>query len=169
MLIQFKNLDTDTPIDTMDTRSQFFLIGNGVRGAERETALAILCKAWSHYNSRHDQLESDWISDLSSHLARLVDMRVLHVQEWISTNLARFKTEHANIEELRRALESAIVDIKANVELCKSKCSSCHLSCLLSRRHDSSELHDCQTSHHCSHICEFDEEHPEGPELCGYR
>lgn len=169
MLMMLKNLDTDIPIDKMDTRSQFFLSGTSGRRGERESALTVLCKAWDLYDSRQHQLDSDWIDELSAHLARLVDMRVDHVQEWISSNLSRFKTEHANIEELRRAFQIATVDIKANVELCKSKCSACHLSCLLSRRHDPLEPHDCQTSHHCSHYCEFDEEHPEGPELCGYR
>ena len=164
-----KNFDTDTPIEKMDTRSEFFLLGTSARAAERESRLAVLCKAWGLYDSRQDQLDSRWTSELSTHLSQLVDMRVEHVQEWIYSNLSRFKTGHANIEELRRAFESAIVDIKANVELCKSKCSSCHLSCLLSRRHDPLEPHDCQTSHQCSHHCDFDEEHPEGPESCGYR
>lgn len=168
MLILLKNLDTDIPIDTLDTHSQF-LLGTTARGAERESTLAVLCKAWDLYDSRQDQPDSEWINELSSHLSLLVDMRVKHVREWISSNLSRFKSGHDNIEELRRAFESAIVDIKANVELCKSKCSSCHLSCLLSRRHDPLQPHDCKTSHGCIHLCDFDEEHTEGPESCGYR
>lgn len=163
-----QNLDSDTIIDEEDTPSVFFLSGPSTCDG-RESALAALCQNWELYNTRDEKTDNDWIAELSSHLSSLVERRIDHVQEWVSSNLARFKAGHANIEELRRALEDTIVDMKANVQLCKMKCASCHLSCLLSRRHDPLEIHDCKTSHQCSRDCEFDDEHPDGTEPCGYR
>lgn len=164
-----QNLDTDALIDTIDTPSRFFLPGPGASAGGCEVALAELCKAWELYGARENQADTEWAVNLSSHLNRLVDMRIEHVEAWISSNLSRFKASHANVEDLRRALEIAIVDLKANVELCKIKCSSCHLSCLLSRRHDPLDSHNCQTSHLCRHVCEFEDEHPDGNEKCGCR
>jgi hypothetical protein len=144
-------------------------MGTGVLAAERQETLTALCSSWEFYNSRQDQLDKEWVSDLSSHLSHLVDLRIDHVQEWIAVNLSRFKTGHASIEELRRALERGAVDMRSNVELCGMECSSCHLLCLLSRRHDPLEQHDCQTDHQCSHDCEFSDAHLENSEPCSQR
>lgn len=143
-------------------------MGTGIRAAERQTTLAALCSSWESYISRQDYQDSEWIVKLSAYLSRLVEMRIDHVQEWISSNLSRFKAGNASIEELRRALERGAVDMRANVELCGMQCSTCHLLCLLIRRHDPLELHDCQTSHQCSLDCEFIDEH-EGLEACTQR
>jgi hypothetical protein len=97
--------------------------------------------------------DSEWVSNLTLHLDRLAEIRVEHVREWISLNLSRFQTSHANIEDLRREFESATVDLKAGVKLCMGKCASCHLLCVQSRFHEG--VHDCRTSHECAHMCDF--------------
>ncbi|KAI0062821.1 hypothetical protein BV25DRAFT_1885018 [Artomyces pyxidatus] len=52
-----------------------------------------------------------------------------------------------------RKFDAAIVDLKSNVQLCKSQCTSCHLLCVQSRQHDGE--HHCQTDHKCTHACSF--------------
>ena len=140
-------------MDKPDTSVRFFLAQAGIQHAAREQALAVLRDTWDQSHSRQLMPDSEWASNLSIYLNDLAEIRVEHVREWITLNLSRFQTGHANIEELRRTFENAIVDLKAGVQLCKAKCASCHLLCLQSRLHDGP--HDCQTSHECIHMCSF--------------
>jgi hypothetical protein len=124
-----------------------------MQDAERERTLAALRETWDRFHSRQMIPDTEWASNLSVYLDHLVEIRVEHVREWIALNLSRFQAGHANIEDLRRKLESAIVDMKAGVQLCKTKCASCHLLCIQNRFHE--DAHDCQTSHDCIHACNF--------------
>jgi hypothetical protein len=112
--------------------------------------------------------DDEWIAQLSIFLDDVADMRINHVREWITSNLSRFKTSHANVDNLRRTFDDASVDLKANVQLCKMQCASCNLFCLRNRGHEAEEPHDCQTDHHCGHLCDLGEEHPEEEKDCGY-
>ncbi|KAG0701346.1 hypothetical protein DFH29DRAFT_990130 [Suillus ampliporus] len=149
-----KNLDDDVSIDMPDTSSEFSLAtGGSQQSSSREAALQILSHAWGDYDSRHYVPEDDWIENLTTHIDSLVNLRVAHVREWISSNVARFQSGQASIEELMRAFDSATVDLKSNLQLCKLKCTSCELLCVQSRLHDGQ--HNCQTSHVCIHACDF--------------
>jgi hypothetical protein len=149
-----KNLDNDVPIDMPDTSSEFSLATGGVQqSSSREAALQVLCHAWADYNSRHYVSEDVWIENLTAHIDNLVGLRIAHVGEWISSNVARFQNGQASIDELMRAFDSATVDLRSNVQLCKLKCASCELFCVQSRLHDGQ--HTCRTSHVCIHSCDF--------------
>ncbi|KAG0697666.1 hypothetical protein DFH29DRAFT_984173 [Suillus ampliporus] len=126
-----KNLDNDVPIGMPDTSSEFSLATGGPQQSSfREAALQVLSRAWGDYDSRH------------------------HVSEdWISSNVSRFQSGQASIDELMRAFDSATVDLRSNLQLCKLKCASCELLCIQSRFHDGQ--HTCQTSHACIHSCDF--------------
>jgi len=154
-------------IDRTDTPSRFFLPGQATQPNTAELALSVLRHAWDRSQLRQHKPDHEWTADLGLYLAGLVEIRVERVREWISSNLARFKTSHANIEALRRSLETAIVDLNENIQLCGMQCGSCHLLCIRNRRHEGS--HHCQTSHECVHICDFMNEHPEEQKLCGFR
>jgi hypothetical protein len=67
---------------------------------------------------------------LSGYLETITQMRAAHVQEWIYQNLERFKASHASLETLKRACDTALVELKENVHLCKAQCLSCNLLCL---------------------------------------
>lgn len=164
-----QNFDTDVVVDHPDTMSRFYLPGPETSPHNRELMLSVLRDEWDGSPTRHNQVDAEWISRLSLHLDLLIDMRVDHVREWISSNLARFKTGHANIEALRRTFETAIIDLRANVQLCRMKCDSCHLLCLRGRLHDHGpeEPHHCQTSHRCVHTCDFCESDSE-EKTCGF-
>jgi hypothetical protein len=161
-------MDTDKLIDTPDTNLRFYLPGSKADEADRRSILSTLCSSWSRFNQRNDKLESEWITELSCYFDEVADMRINHVCEWISSNLSRFKADHAEVGALRRVLDVAIVDLKASVQLCKMQCSSCHLLCLLNRGHAADEPHDCQTDHHCMHLCDFCNEDVDEKEKCGY-
>ena len=163
-----KDLDTNEPIDAPDTEKRFYLSEHsGTNTVFREAVLAILCESWSGFSSRFNTPEVDWIAGLSGYLEEITEMRAAHVQKWISQNLDRFKASHASLETLRRACDTALAELKENVHLCKAQCSSCHLLCLQSRGHDTQ--HDCRTSHHCPHLCSFNNEHPDEEKKCGFR
>ncbi|KAG2340542.1 hypothetical protein BDR05DRAFT_937722 [Suillus weaverae] len=149
-----KNLDNDIPIDMPDTSSEFSLATAGIQqSSSREAALQVLCHAWGDYDSRHYVSEDVWIANLTTHIDNLVGLRIAHVSEWISSNVARFQSGQASIDELMRAFDSATVDLRSNLKLCKLKCASCELLCVQSRLHDGQ--HTCQTSHTCIHPCDF--------------
>ncbi|KAJ7698920.1 hypothetical protein B0H17DRAFT_1049693 [Mycena rosella] len=161
-----RNFDTDELINKPDSSAQFFL-SNIDSPAQRESMLVVLQNSWDQLDRRPYTAEAEWTSDLSSYLDGLVEMRIQRVYEWISSNLSRFKSSHANMEMLRRVFETTIVDLRANVEICGAQCTHCQLKCLLTRRHDANVSHDCRTSHQCLRSCDFGEEHPTTQKMCG--
>ncbi|KAI6101021.1 hypothetical protein EDD16DRAFT_1844403 [Pisolithus croceorrhizus] len=149
-----KNLDNDMPVELPDTESHLFLtVGMAPQSEVREQVLATLQSAWEGYRDRQHISDAEWVEALSQYLEGIVNLRIDHVQEWLSQNLTRFQTGHASIEELRRNFEGATVDLKSNVQLCKLQCGDCQLLCIQSRFHDG--RHACQTNHQCIYECDF--------------
>lgn len=127
-----------------------------------------LKKTWEKYEARHDMDKAEWLDGLGNYLKEVANYRTAHVQRWVSVNLERFKTANTNIEMLHRQMENAIVDLQANVELCRMGCSQCSFNCTLSRRHDPTQQpHDCGTDHQCHHPCDYADAHPGGVKACG--
>ncbi|KAJ7289087.1 hypothetical protein C8J57DRAFT_1459186 [Mycena rebaudengoi] len=162
-----KNFDTDELIEKPDTDSQFFLSSTETPSTRREEMLVTLQNSWTEFGNRPYKPDTEWAAGLSAYLDGLAELRIRHVHKWISSNLSRFTSSHANIDMLRRVFETTIVDLRANVEICGTQCASCQLKCLLSRRHDSITPHNCRTSHQCPHICDFGDEHPTVEKSCG--
>ena len=97
-------------------------------------------------------------------LEDLVEKRICHVRSWIDINLSGFQQENNSaIEELRRAIDSGIVDLKRGISICKVQCEDCRFLCLLPPFHDG--MHDCETDHECHFNCDFTEKH-DGPRSC---
>ncbi|KAG2345922.1 hypothetical protein BDR05DRAFT_988528 [Suillus weaverae] len=68
----------------------------GCYSPSREAAIQILSShAWGDYGFRHHMLEDLWIENLLTHIDSLVNPRVTHVREWISSNVARFQCGQA--------------------------------------------------------------------------
>ena len=143
---------------------RFYLSGDS---KDREITLCALCESWGEFSNRFNVPEDDWISGLSGYLEAITQMRAAHVQKWIHQNLDRFKVNHASLETLKRACDTALAELKENIHLCRAQCSSCNLLCLQSHGHETQ--HNCQTSHHCPHLCGFDYEHPWEEKKCGFR
>ncbi|KIK76913.1 hypothetical protein PAXRUDRAFT_407542 [Paxillus rubicundulus Ve08.2h10] len=97
--------------------------------------------------------DAEWAEELSQYLEDLVDMRINHVRAWVRSNLTRFQASQASILELQRVVESAIIDLKSSVQLCRMQGSACQLLCIQNRLHDGPR--DCQTKHRCTQTCEF--------------
>ena len=123
---------------------------------EIEKCLGSLLASYESEMPRQLIPDSEWVGKLASHLSRLVDLRVNHVKLWLDSNLERFEGGHAAIEDLRRIFDRLVIEMTANVQLCRTQCASCHLLCICSRLHEGD--HDCQTNHKCLHICEFCED-----------
>ena len=140
-------------IEAEDTEARFLLAGPDILAVDRERHLSILRDSWDRAGSRQHVDDSEWISDLVQYLTRLVDLRIAHVDKWLKSNIQRFQAEHASIEELRRTFNSAVIDLRAGVQLCRSECDTCNLLCIQSRFHEGD--HDCLTSHDCIHECTF--------------
>ncbi|KAI0297435.1 hypothetical protein BC826DRAFT_166673 [Russula brevipes] len=160
-----KNFDTDLVIDAEDTDAEFLLAGPDALVADRELRLGALRETWNRRNTRQHVDDSEWTSDLAQFLTHLVDLRTAHVDKWLKSNVQRFQAGHASIEELRRTFDSAVIDLRASVQLCRSQCSNCNLFCIQSRLHEAS--HDCLTNHECVHACTFCERDYLAAKPCG--
>ncbi|KIK55622.1 hypothetical protein GYMLUDRAFT_76385 [Collybiopsis luxurians FD-317 M1] len=163
-----KNMDTNMIIEAPDTPAVFYISGAPFTS---ELALQNLMVSWDGFTERSAaSSDRSWVEDLSEYLVDLANQRIERVRQWIDSNLARFKTDHANIDALRRLMDSAVIDLKSQVEICKSKCESCNLVCIRGRRHSQKDAHDCATNHKCAHLCEFDDGHDEEDEEvpCGF-
>ena len=86
-------------------------------------------------------------------MTSLVELRVAHVDKWLKYNMQRFQAEHASAEKLRRTFNSAVIDLWASIQLCKSHCATCNLFCIRSHLHEGE--HDCLANHECIHNCTF--------------
>ncbi|KAJ7587977.1 hypothetical protein C8J56DRAFT_860684 [Mycena floridula] len=164
-----KNLDTDLVIESDDADFHFFLSNTDSNAlfSDKDSALLALINSWDGLSARSQMKDADWTSELSDYLANLVNLRIQHVQDWMNSNLSRFKTNHANIELLRRAFDTAVIELKSNVDLCKMQCASCQLLCLRASRHGNEEAHDCQTDHRCAASCEYEAELEGEAKDCG--
>jgi len=129
------------------------LAGPDAPVADRELRLETLRESWDQTDARQHVDDSEWVSDLTQYLNHLVDLRAARVDKWLKSNTQRFHAWNASIEELRRTFDSAIIDLRASVQLCRSQCTTCNLFCIQSRLHEGS--HDCLTSHDCIHACTF--------------
>ncbi|KAH9171589.1 hypothetical protein EDB89DRAFT_1906868 [Lactarius sanguifluus] len=135
--IPLKNFDTDTMIEVEDTEAQFILAGPDTPVADHEYRLAALRESWGGTDQRQHVDDSTWHSNLAQYLTHLVGLRVTHVESWLESNIRRFESGHASIEELRRTFGNAVIDLRASVELCRSQCGSCDLAPIYARNHAS--------------------------------
>ena len=140
-------------IEGEDTEALFLVAGPDTPVADRELRLETLRESWDRTNTRQHVDDSEWIADLAQYLTHLVDLRAARVEKWLKSNTQRFQAGNASIEELRRTFDSAVIDLRAGVQLCRSQCATCKLFCVQSRLHEGG--HDCLTSHECIHECTF--------------
>ena len=140
-------------IEGEDTEARFLLAGPDTPVQDREIHLQTLRESWDRKNARQHVDDSEWISDLTQHLTYLVDLRTARVDKWLKSNTQRFKAGNASIEELRRTFDSAVIDLRASIQICRSQCANCNLFCVQSRLHE--DGHDCMTTHECAHDCTF--------------
>jgi hypothetical protein len=137
------------------------VLGNCV--SERDVRLAALRQMWTSQHPRQSLPEAAWIAGLSTFIDGLVDARVKHVIAWIDSNVARFK-DHGDTFNLRRHVDTAVVELKLHVQFCKVQCDDCCLQCVQSRMHDGK--HSCSTDHVCPFPCDFTKEHSEDSVGC---
>ncbi|KAI9455142.1 hypothetical protein BJY52DRAFT_1122187 [Lactarius psammicola] len=164
--VPLKNFDADFVIEAEDTEARFILPGPDTPVADHESRLATLRESWDRTNQRQHIDDSTWHSDLARYLTHLVNLRVAHVENWLESNIQRFESGHASIEELRRTFRDAVIDLRVSVELCRSRCDSCNLVCVRSSRLHG-DGHDCLTSHKCIHDCTFCERDAQPTQPCG--
>ncbi|KAH9030797.1 hypothetical protein EDB85DRAFT_1403662 [Lactarius pseudohatsudake] len=149
-----KNLDTDLAVEWDYTAARFAVSDREeLPPNEIEMYHSALLESWNSGTPRQFMPDSEWIEGLTSYLNGLINLRVDRVQRWLDSNLERFQSGHAAIEDLRRLFDSLIIDMKTNVQLCRAQCASCHLLCVRSRLHEGE--HSCRTTHKCMYNCEI--------------
>ena len=126
--------------------------------------LLALLSSWKPSTPRQFMPDSEWVAELVTYLNGLADLRVDHVRSWLDCNLGRFEGGHAAIGDLHRRFDNMAIELRTNVQLCGTQCSSCNLLCIRSRFHEGE--HSCTTNHKCAHHCGFCED---DPGLCGTR
>ena len=149
-----QNLDTDMPIDSSDGEARFFVANvEHSQNMSREEVLHALVTEWDEFGSRQLVPDTQWTQELAQHLEDLAEIRIEHVRAWVESNLKRFQAGHASVMELQRTLESAVIDLKSSVQLCRMQCRSCQLLCIRNRFHE--DAHECKTTHTCTQSCEY--------------
>ncbi|KAI0253468.1 hypothetical protein BJV78DRAFT_1153084 [Lactifluus subvellereus] len=117
-----KNLDTDLIVEGDDGEAYFAIFeGKQVSPAEIEMRLAALRDSWSTSVPRQSMPDSDWTTNLASHISGLVDLRVNHVRLWLDSNLERFQGGHAAIEDLRRRFDNMVIEMRTNAQFCRAQ------------------------------------------------
>lgn len=152
-----QDLDNNIFVKGMDSDTQFHL--TEVAGTDQEEVLFKLQKSWTPAKAREVTSDPEWLCGLAEHLDELADSRISRVSKWLDVNTQQFNSKDASFDSLKRLFDNMTVDLKANIQMCKIKCSTCHLLCLRMRHHD--EEHDCRTSHECTHPCAYLDEHLE--------
>ncbi|KAI0292593.1 hypothetical protein B0F90DRAFT_1645427, partial [Multifurca ochricompacta] len=160
-----KDFDTDLIIEAEDTEAQFLLAGPDTPVADRELRLASLRESWDKAHSRQHIDDTEWSFNLAEYLTHLVDLRVAHVDKWLGSNVERFPSGSASIDELRRMFDKAVIDLRAGIQLCKSQCASCNLFCIQIRSHEGG--HDCLAGHKCVHDCSLCKRDALPATICG--
>ncbi|KAI0302831.1 hypothetical protein B0F90DRAFT_1809754 [Multifurca ochricompacta] len=152
--VPLKIFDTDLIVEAADTATRFAIAEREqIPPADVEMRLDALRKSWCPSVPRQFMHDSRWTSNLASYINGLIDQRVNHVRLWLESNLERFQAGHATIEDLRRRFDNMVIEMRANAQLCRAQCASCHLLCVRSRLHEGG--HNCQTIHKCVHNCAF--------------
>ncbi|CAE6509851.1 unnamed protein product [Rhizoctonia solani] len=157
-----RELDTDEELQSFS--DDIFWTSDGQEPAEPESGIAEQClrnliqKHSQRAATRYEIPEAEFVSSLQTLLNHLFDKRVEQVRGWVTANVKRFPQENQDIRDLFKSLENLILSARAAIQICSSKCASCHLSCLRSHRHTGQ--HDCRTDHKCAHPCSVDDEHP---------
>ena len=142
------------PTNSPDTDARFFVPNaEHSQNMSREEVLYALVTEWDEFDSRQLVPDTQWAEELAQYLEDLAEMRIDHVRAWVKSNLTRFQAGHASVMELQRTLESAVIDLKSSVQLCRMQCASCQLLCIQNRFHEGA--HDCKTTHVCMQSCEY--------------
>ncbi|KAH9165762.1 hypothetical protein EDB89DRAFT_2008009, partial [Lactarius sanguifluus] len=145
-----KNFDSDLTVECDDTEARFAIFDREQPPSDEiEMYLAALLESQDPGTPRQLMPDSEWVGELTSHLGWLVDLRVNHVKRWLDSNLERFEGGHAAIEDLRRSFDRMVIEMTANVQLCRAQCAGDH---------------SCQTTHKCIRDCEFCDD---SEKLCG--
>ncbi|EJD00191.1 uncharacterized protein FOMMEDRAFT_112544 [Fomitiporia mediterranea MF3/22] len=159
-----KNFDTNDEVQVEDSSAAFCFGDSDEQRSKKQDAVQRLIQSWPDFEMRQCVQDEKWTTQLSSYLQELLDQRTAHVQAWIDSNLDGFGTNNAAIEELRRSLDSKVIELKRSIQLCKTRCERCYLLCLGVQFHEGN--HDCTTDHLCSHRCQFVNEHDDEPDAC---
>ncbi len=142
------------PINCSDSNARFFVPNvEHSQNMSPEELLHALFTEWDEFDFRQLLPDTQWAQKLAQHLEDLAEMRIDHVRAWVKSNLMRFQAGHASVMELHRTLESAVIDLKSSVQLCRMQCVSCQLFCIRNRLHE--DAHDCNTTHTCTQPCEY--------------
>ncbi|KAH9991344.1 hypothetical protein BJV77DRAFT_1068323 [Russula vinacea] len=143
-----KDFDTELVVESHDTTAIFAISdGEPTPPTKIDKQITALLESWTPSVPRQFIPDSELVAELRTHLNRLIDLRINHVRSWLDCNLARFKGEHAAIEDLRRRFNIMVIEMKTNVQLCGAQCASCHLLCIRSRLHINEGDHSCNTDH----------------------
>ncbi|KAF8483073.1 hypothetical protein JB92DRAFT_3033330 [Gautieria morchelliformis] len=144
------DIDSDKVIPPgADSSAVFYLSSYSRDPADASIILGALRNTFA---SEYLRTDPRWVTALCSHFSDLGDARIKHVQDWLDCNSSRFSS-HAEITELQRKCQDAIVQLKAGLLLCKMQCQQCHLVCIEPRHH--SKDHTCHTDHTCGRSCDF--------------
>ncbi|KAI9455179.1 hypothetical protein BJY52DRAFT_1224795, partial [Lactarius psammicola] len=104
LMAKLKNFDSDLTVECEDTVARFAIFDREQPPPDEIESISLLY--WNHRTQERPT-------------GQLVDLRVDHVKRWLDSNLERFEGGHAAIEDLRRSFDRLVIEMTANVQLCR--------------------------------------------------
>ncbi|KAG8939992.1 hypothetical protein FRC04_005697 [Tulasnella sp. 424] len=109
-----KNFDTQELLDTPDTNVLFYLETSDEHRQERLTELLTPLGT--------EPARSN-LDDVRRYLDNIAEQRILHVRNWIQSNISRFMpSDHSDIKALQREFDGLSTALLANIQLTSPKC-----------------------------------------------
>ncbi|KAB5590852.1 hypothetical protein CTheo_5695 [Ceratobasidium theobromae] len=167
------SLDTDEEVPALGHDLEFFVpnLGNSFTSASEDNAavehsLKLLIDGCTHKLGITPNMARgvEFIERLQQQLLQDLDLRIKHVRHWVQVNVQRFPPENQDIRNIHGKIDSLEIAMRAALQLCSEKCSTCHYLCVRPRRHV--EEHQCGTTHRCPFLCEVSNQHSD-PVDCG--
>ncbi|KAB5588316.1 hypothetical protein CTheo_8242 [Ceratobasidium theobromae] len=164
------NLDTDEEVASLRHEVEFFVPNLGGLTLADDTIMEHLLKSLTDSCTHRLGIAVDtardvaFIDRLQQQLLRDLDLRMKHVRHWIQVNVQRFPPENQDIRNIHGKIDSLEIAMRAALQLCSEKCSTCHYLCVRPRRHVGE--HQCGTTHRCPFLCEVSGQHS-NPVDCG--
>ncbi|PVF98358.1 hypothetical protein CPB86DRAFT_758529 [Serendipita vermifera] len=142
-----------------DSSKDLFYLSGGIHPTGAEfSAKSCLRELHKGFRARAQRFSGEDIhfKAYQQYLDDLVASRIDGVSKQFRINVED-SSSNSEMAKLSRRFDELAERLRASMTLCGTKCSFCELLCLDTMDHDGT--HDCGTSHKCSNVCGFIQQH----------
>jgi hypothetical protein len=155
-LIIVQNLET---LETFEDAYQNSLVLTMSSSSSSSSIEASFKDLKRHFLLQNPRSVSDtaWRQLFTAHIKTIISQRSSLVSTWLNSNISRFPSTSPDILQLKVDMERALLDLSSSYRICTAGCNRCAHQCL--KLYDHAGMHDCDTSHKCDCVCDYQKEH----------